>query len=103
MKKISTPAYGFLTRSKRLGVGLVAQRGRKEVKKMEYGITATFTKEELITIQFALSQYIEKADKMEIDAMVVGSDENENYWFNESVTAKKAYLKVLYNQKNMPW
>lgn len=70
---------------------------------MEYGITATFTKEECITIQLALSQYIEKADKMEIDAMVAGSDDNEKYWFNESVTAKKAYLKILYNQKEMPW
>ena len=70
---------------------------------MEYGIKATFTKEEYITIQLALSQYIEKAEKMEIDAMVVGSDENKNYWFNESVTAKKALLKVLYNQEKMPW
>ena len=100
MKKISTPAFKLLDKIKTPVVGLVAQRGRKEVKKMEYGITATFTEEEIVTILFALTKRAEYAKKMAEEEDEEGSI---RYWLKEYDSATHVYYKIRDSQEEMPW
>lgn len=67
---------------------------------MEYGITATFTEEELITILYALMKRSEYTKKL---AEEEDEDGSRRYWLRESESAINTYYKIRDNQKEMPW
>lgn len=67
---------------------------------MEYGITATFTEEELITILYALMRRSEYTKTM---AEKEDEDGTRRYWLKESESALNAYYKIRDHQEEMPW